>query len=53
MAAMKDKQYQEALELFSEAVSHGDTESDVHLGMAICFLELGNWKKQNKFARKC
>ena len=52
MAAMKDKQYQEALELFSEAVSHGDTESDVHLGMAICFLELGELEEAKQVCEK-
>ncbi|OYN65563.1 DNA damage checkpoint antagonist DdcA [Bacillus safensis] len=53
MAALKDKQYQEALHLFSEAKSYDDDEeSDIHLGMAICFLELGELQDAKRVCEK-
>ncbi|MGE6629047.1 DNA damage checkpoint antagonist DdcA [Bacillus sp. NPDC077027] len=53
MTALKDKQYQEALHLFSEAKSFDeDEESDIHLGMAICFLELGELQEAKRVCEK-
>ncbi|MEC2306980.1 DNA damage checkpoint antagonist DdcA [Bacillus atrophaeus] len=52
MAALKEKKYQEALQLFSEAMHYEDTESDLHLGMAICFLELGELEDAKNVCEK-
>ncbi|MGD2409102.1 DNA damage checkpoint antagonist DdcA [Bacillus subtilis] len=52
MSSLKEKKYQEALELFSEAMKYDDTESDLHLGMAICFLELGELEEAESVCEK-
>ncbi|MCG0041127.1 tetratricopeptide repeat protein, partial [Escherichia coli] len=39
-------------ELFSEAMTSDDTESDLHLGMAICFLELGELEEAASVCEK-
>ncbi|MBU8570392.1 DNA damage checkpoint antagonist DdcA [Bacillus subtilis] len=52
MSSLKEKKYQEALELFSEAMKYDDTEADLHLGMAICFLELGELEEAKSVCEK-
>ncbi|TWJ35233.1 hypothetical protein CHCC5027_2985 [Bacillus paralicheniformis] len=52
MAALKEKNYHEALRLFSEAKRYDDEESDIYLGMAICLLEIGELEEAKGICEK-
>ncbi|WP_273126621.1 tetratricopeptide repeat protein [Bacillus weihaiensis] len=41
MALLKEKKFQEALSMFSEASELNEDKAEIQLGMAICFMELG------------
>ncbi|MDA7027580.1 DNA damage checkpoint antagonist DdcA [Bacillus sp. CLL-7-23] len=52
MSALKEKKYHEALQLFSEARNYDNEESDLYLGMAICFLEIGELEQAKGICEK-
>ncbi|KKB72550.1 MULTISPECIES: DNA damage checkpoint antagonist DdcA [Bacillus] len=52
MSALKEKNYHEALRLFSEARNYDEEESDIYLGMAICFLEIGELEEARGICEK-
>lgn len=52
MGALKEKNYHEALRLFSEAKRYDDEESDIYLGMAICLLEIGELEEAKGICEK-
>ncbi|MDA1477469.1 DNA damage checkpoint antagonist DdcA [Bacillus changyiensis] len=52
MSALKEKKYHEALQLFSEARNYDNEESDLYLGMAICFLEIGELEQARGICEK-
>lgn len=49
---LKEKKYREALEMFSEAKKLNEDNSEIHLGMAICFMELGELVEAKKICKK-
>lgn len=52
MTLLKEKKYHEALGMFSEAKNLNEDKAEVHLGMAICLMELGELKEAKKICKK-
>ncbi|MBD1381173.1 tetratricopeptide repeat protein [Metabacillus arenae] len=52
MAALKSKHYQEALELFSEAKKMEEDKAEIHLGIALCLMELGELEEAKNVCKK-
>ncbi|ALC81875.1 MULTISPECIES: tetratricopeptide repeat protein [Bacillus] len=53
MSAMKAKQYRDALGFFSEAMEYRvEDKSEMYLGMAICYLELGELEDAKKICER-
>lgn len=52
MALLKEKKYHQALEMFSEAKNLNEDKAEIHLGMAICFMELGELVEAKNICKK-
>lgn len=52
MALLKEKKFHEALEMFSEAKKINEDKAEIHLGMAICFMELGELLEAKDICKK-
>jgi tetratricopeptide (TPR) repeat protein len=52
MALLKEKKYHQALEMFSEAKNLNEDKAEIHLGMAICFMELGELVEARNICKK-
>lgn len=51
-ALLKNKKYQEALEMFSEAKKLNEDKAEIYLGMAICLMELGELVEAKEICKK-
>ncbi|WP_156177857.1 lipopolysaccharide assembly protein LapB [Bacillus sp. SA1-12] len=52
MDLLKEKKYHEALTMFSEAKKLNEDKAELHLGMAICFMELGELTEAKDICKK-
>ncbi len=52
MDLLKEKKYHEALNMFSEAKKLKEDKAELHLGMAICFMELGELAEAKEICKK-
>jgi tetratricopeptide (TPR) repeat protein len=52
MALLDEKKYHEALEMFTEAKNLNEDKAEIHLGMAICFMELGELVEAKDICKK-
>lgn len=52
MALLKEKKYHEALDMFSEAKNLNEDKAELYLGMAICFMELGELTEAKEICKK-
>jgi tetratricopeptide (TPR) repeat protein len=52
MTLLKEKKYHQALEMFSEAKELNEDKAEIHLGMAICLMELGELVEAKVICKK-
>lgn len=52
MEALKSKHYQEALELFSEAKHMDEDKAEIHLGIALCLMEMGELEEAKQVCKQ-
>lgn len=52
MELLKEKKYHEALQMFSEAKKLNEDKAELHLGMAICLMELGELAEAKDICKK-
>ncbi len=52
MALLKEKKYHAALDMFAEAKKLKEDEAEIHLGMAICLMELGELNEAKDICKK-
>ena len=52
MSLLNEKKYNEALEMFSAAKEVNEDIAEIYLGMAICFMELGELVEAKKICKK-
>lgn len=52
MALLKEKKYHAALDMFAEAKKLKEDKAEVHLGMAICLMELGELSEAKDICKK-
>ncbi|WP_226667155.1 tetratricopeptide repeat protein [Metabacillus litoralis] len=52
MALLKEKKYNEALGMFSEAKALNEDKAEIYLGMAICLMELGELREAKDICKK-
>ncbi|MCD7032881.1 tetratricopeptide repeat protein [Metabacillus sp. GX 13764] len=52
MEALKNKHYQEALELFSEAKHMDEDKAEIHLGIALCLMEMGELQEAKRVCKQ-
>ena len=52
MDALKGKNFQEALIMFSDAKKLDQDQAEIHLGIALCLMELGELEDAKKVCKK-
>lgn len=52
MALLKEKKYHDALDMFAEAKKLNEDKAEIHLGMAICLMELGELNEAKEICKK-
>ncbi|MBS2969917.1 tetratricopeptide repeat protein [Metabacillus sp. KIGAM252] len=52
MEALKKKQFQDALEFFSEARNMDEDQAEIQLGIALCLMEMGELQEASKVCKK-
>ncbi|MDR0138160.1 tetratricopeptide repeat protein [Metabacillus idriensis] len=52
LEALKNKQFKEALSLFYEVLELGEERAEIHLGIALCLMELGELEEAKAVCRK-
>ncbi|MFY4774691.1 tetratricopeptide repeat protein [Metabacillus sp. RGM 3146] len=52
MEALKSKHYQEALEFFSEAKHMDEDKAEIHLGIALCLMEMGELEEAKQVCKQ-
>ncbi|AZB43838.1 tetratricopeptide repeat protein [Bacillus sp. FJAT-42376] len=52
MEALKEKQFQDALEFFSEARNMDEDQADIQLGIALCLMEMGELQEASQVCKK-
>ena len=52
MAFLKEKKYHAALDMFAEAKKLNEDKAEIHLGMAICLMELGELSEAKDICKK-
>lgn len=52
LEALKNKQFKEALSLFNEVRELGEERAEIHLGIALCLMELGELEEAKAVCRR-
>ncbi|MGD6816755.1 tetratricopeptide repeat protein [Metabacillus sp. 84] len=52
MDALKKKQFQDALDLFSEARNMDEDQAEIQLGIALCLMEMGELEEASRVCKK-